>query len=255
MGVLPPGEVVDDRGAQRQMTATNRVNLWTAGILLALAAAAWYLSATGLGPMSMMAMSVPLYMATWLTMMVAMMFPAVAPVVATFARVADARHEVSSTVPAFVAGYLAVWTAAGILPLAIYLSSRGMVAGMSASPWGVFAIGAGLLLAGVYQFTPWKATCLRACRSALGVVMNHDFRTGPMGALRAGASHGAYCVGCCWALMAVLIVVGLMSLPWMAALTVLFVAEKSWRHGVGLSRVVGATAVLGGLAVLVSGLL
>jgi predicted metal-binding membrane protein len=231
------------------MIAANRVNLWTAGILLALAAAAWYLTVASFGPMAMMELSVPIYMATWLTMMVAMMFPAVAPVVVTFARVASARHDAAYSVPAFVAGYLAIWTAAGLIPLALYLSSRGMVAGMSAGPPGAIAIGAVLLIAGVYQFTPWKATCLRACRSAIGVVMNHDFRTGALGAFRAGASHGAYCLGCCWALMAVLIVVGLMSLPVMAALTVLFVAEKNWRYGAGLSRVAGATAVVSGLAV------
>jgi predicted metal-binding membrane protein len=229
--------------------AANRVNLWTAGILLALAASAWYLVVASLGPMAMMELSVPVYMATWLTMMVAMMFPAVAPVVATFARVAHARHETSQTVPAFVVGYLGVWTAAGLIPLTLYLSSRGMVAGMSASPPGAIAIGAVLFLAGVYQFTPWKATCLRACRSPLGMVMNHDFRTGAPGAFRAGASHGAFCLGCCWALMAVLVVVGLMSLPLMAALSVLFIAEKNWRYGAGLSRVAGATATLGGLAV------
>jgi predicted metal-binding membrane protein len=229
--------------------AANRINLWTAGILLALAAAAWYLVVASLGPMAMMELSVPVYMATWLTMMVAMMFPAVAPVVATFARVAHARNETSKTVPAFVVGYLGVWTAAGLIPLTLYLSSRGMVAGMSTSPPGVIAIGAVLFLAGAYQFTPWKATCLRACRSPLGLVMNHDFRTGAAGAFRAGASHGAFCLGCCWALMAVLVVVGLMSLPLMAALSVLFIAEKNWRHGAGLSRVAGATATLGGVAV------
>jgi predicted metal-binding membrane protein len=82
--------------------------------------------------------------------------------------------------------------------------------------------------------------------------MNHDFGSGVLGAIRAGVSHGAYCLGCCWALMAILVVVGLMSLPWMAVLTVLFVAEKNWRHGAGLSRVAGATAAIGGLAVIAS---
>src|SRR3984893_17396418 len=227
------------------MIALKRVNLWTAGILLALAAVAWYLSITGLGSMAMMEVSAAIYMATWLTMMVAMMFPAVAPVVATFAQVARNRNEAWLTVPAFVAGYLAVWTAAGLIPLALYLSSRGMVAGMSGSPPGAIAIGAVLVLAGLYQFTPWKSICLRACRSAVGLVMNHDFRTGAMGAFRTGASHGAYCLGCCWALMAVLVVVGLMSLPLMAGLTVLFVAEKNWRYGQGLSRVAGAAGAAG----------
>jgi predicted metal-binding membrane protein len=229
--------------------ATRRVNLWTAGILLGLAAAAWYVAVANLGPMAMMEISIPVYMATWLTMLVAMMFPAIAPVVGTFGRIAQARHETSPVVPAFVAGYLVVWTAAGLVPLTLYLSSRGAVAGMSASALGALAVGVVLFGTGVYQFTPLKATCLRVCRSPLGLVMNHDFRTGAWGAFVAGASHGAFCLGCCWALMAVLLVVGLMSLPWMAALTVLFVAEKNWRYGAGLSRLAGAAAAIGGLAV------
>jgi predicted metal-binding membrane protein len=232
------------------MIAAKRVNLVTGGILLALAAAAWYVTFATFGPMAMMEVSVPIYLATWLTMLVAMMFPAVAPVVAAFARVANARRDASLTVPAFVAGYLVIWSAAGLVPLTLYLLSRGMVAGMSSSPAGAVVVGAVLFGAGIYQFTPWKGTCLGACRSALGVVMNHDFRTGTAGAFRAGASHGAFCLGCCWALMAVFVVVGLMSLPWMAALTVLFVAEKNWRHGVGLSRVAGATLALAGVAVM-----
>src|SRR3984893_5330004 len=146
------------------MIALKRVNLWTAGILLALAAVAWYLSITGLGSMAMMEVSAAIYMATWLTMMVAMMFPAVAPVVATFARVAQTRNEAWLTVPAFVAGYLGVWTAAGLLPLPVYVWSRGLAAGMSDSPPGAIAIGAVLVIAGLYQFTSWKSTCLRACR-------------------------------------------------------------------------------------------
>jgi predicted metal-binding membrane protein len=232
------------------MIAAKRVNLVTGSILLALAAAAWYVTFATLGPVAMMEVSVPIYLATWLTMLVAMMFPAVAPVVAAFARVANARQDASLTVPAFVAGYLVIWSAAGLVPLTLYLLSRGMVAGMSSSPAGAVVIGAVLFGAGIYQFTPWKGTCLRACRSALGVVMNHDFRTGTAGAFRAGASHGAFCLGCCWALMAVFVVVGLMSLPWMVALTVLFVAEKNWRYGAGLSRVAGATVALAGLAVM-----
>jgi predicted metal-binding membrane protein len=237
------------------MIAANRLSMVTGGVLLSLAAAAWYLAIASPWSMGMMEISVPLYMATWLTMLVAMMIPAVAPVVATFATVSHARSVASPTVPAFVAGYLFVWTVAGLIPLTLYLSTRGAVAGMSATSLGATAIGAALFIAGVYQFTAWKATCLRACRSPLGIVMNHDFRTGALGSFRAGASHGAFCLGCCGALMAVLTVVGLMNLSWMAALTVIFIAEKNWRHGAGLSRIAGATAAIGGLAVVAWSLL
>lgn len=237
------------------MIAANRLSMLTIGILLSLAAAAWYLAIVSPWSMAMMEISAPIYMATWVMMLVAMMFPAVAPVVTTFATVSRARNAASPTVPAFVAGYLFIWTAAGLIPLTLYLTTRGAVAGMSATSLGATAIGAVLLVAGVYQFTAWKATCLRACRSPFGIVMNHDFRTGAVGSFRAGVSHGAFCLGCCWALMAVLTVVGLMSLPWMAVLTVIFFAEKNWRHGPGLARVVGATASLAGLTLVAWSLL
>jgi predicted metal-binding membrane protein len=234
------------------MIATRHTAVWTGAILLLLAAAAWYVAVTGLGPIGMMDMSPPIYLATWVTMIVAMMFPAVAPVIVTFGRVSAARRDPRGTVAVFVCGYLAVWAAAGVLPLALFVSSRGMVAGMSGTPLGSIALGIVLLSAGLYQLTPWKAICLSTCRSPLGIVINHDFGSGMSGALRAGASHGAYCLGCCWALMSLLMVVGLMTIPWMAGLSVLFLAEKNWRYGAGLSRIAGAAAALGGLAVLIA---
>jgi predicted metal-binding membrane protein len=231
------------------MSTTKRFNVGVTGILLGLAAAAWYLAASGIVGMGAMDISVPLYLATWLVMLVAMMFPAVAPIVRTFARVASARTDGGLVVAGFVLGYLIVWMAAGVVPLLLYLGSQGLVAGMSATTLGSFAIGAVLLAAGIYQFSPWKSICLRACRSPLGFVLNHDFGGGWRRAFRAGASHGAFCLGCCWALMSVLVVVGLMNLAWMAALSVLFLAEKNWRHGAGLSRVAGGTFALAGLLV------
>jgi predicted metal-binding membrane protein len=106
--------------------------------------------------------------------------------------------------------------------------------------------GATLLVAGLYQFTPFKAVCLRACRNPFDFITSHDFGAGPVNDFRAGLSHGAFCLGCCWALMVVLVVVGLTNLAWMAILGVVFLAEKNWRHGVGLTRIAGtAVAVLG----------
>jgi predicted metal-binding membrane protein len=182
-------------------------------------------------------------------MLVGMMFPAVAPIVLTFARVASARADGRLLVAGFVLGYLFVWSASGVVPLFLYVASRGLVAGMLATALGPFAIGVVLLAAGIYQFSLWKATCLRACRSPLGFVLNHDFDGGWRRAFRAGASHGGFCLGCCWALMLVLVVVGLMNLAWMAALSVLFLAERNWRHGSRLSRVAGGTLALAGLLV------
>ncbi len=106
-----------------------------------------------------------------------------------------------------------------------------------------------LIGAGLYQFTPWKRVCLRACRTPLSFIMTHDFGSGAPGALKAGVSHGAYCLGCCWALMAVLVVVGLMNLAWMAALSAVFLLEKNWKHGVGLTRVAGTVVIVLGIGV------
>jgi predicted metal-binding membrane protein len=108
-----------------------------------------------------------------------------------------------------------------------------------------------LLVAGLYQLSPWKGACLRACRSPVAFVMSHDFESGALGGFVAGATHGAFCLGCCWALMAILTVAGLMSLPWMAALSVLILAEKNWRHGQGLARVMGVAMVLVAIVVAV----
>jgi predicted metal-binding membrane protein len=144
-----------------------------------------------------------------------------------------------------------LWTAAGLLPLAVFIWTRGAVAGMTASPLGHLVLAGVLALAGVYQLSPLKGACLRACRSPLGFVMHHNFDSGTVGGLLAGASHGAFCLGCCWALMAVLMVAGLMSLPWMAVLAVLILAEKNWRQGLGLSRVAGVGMVLSGILVAV----
>jgi predicted metal-binding membrane protein len=196
-----------------------------------------------------MSLSVPLFMTTWLTMMVAMMFPTVAPMVLAHRMVTRHRGENALSSSAFVAGYLSVWTIAGLVPLAAFLLFRAYaVAALGENP---VAIGAGAVLAvaGAYQFTRWKSRCLRACRTPLGFIMTHDFRRGSRGAFLAGLSHGAYCLGCCWALMTVLLVVGLMNLTWMAALAVVFLAEKNWSHGVGLTRAVGVLLLALGVAI------
>jgi len=149
---------------------------------------------------------------------------------------------------AFGAGYLVIWASVGVLPLASLIGFRQVA---HASAWIDRTGGAVILLAGVYQFTDWKQTCLRACRSPLTFLATHDFGRGSAGAFRAGVSHGLYCLGCCWALMAVLFVVGLMNLTWMAAIAVVFLAEKNWRGGVGLTKVVGTVVLAFGIAVLI----
>jgi predicted metal-binding membrane protein len=222
--------------------------------LLVCAAAGWLFTAeqaasmSGMGGMAMLGAG--LFLAIWVVMMVAMMFPAVAPMVLAHARIVRSRGEGALPTISFVAGYLVVWTAAGLVPLAVIQ----LLGSSIASPLGGWLPrlgGAVILLAGGYQLTPLKNACLRACRSPLGFLMTHDFGGGAPAAARAGMSHGLFCLGCCWALMAVLAVLGLMNVAWMAVFAVVFFLEKNWRQGVMLARVVGAACIVIGTAVLV----
>jgi predicted metal-binding membrane protein len=224
------------------------------GALLACSAAAWVItgeqasSMSGMGGVAMLGAG--LFIVTWLVMMVAMMFPSVAPMVLTHARIVRSRGEGAAPTVSFVLGYLAVWTAAGLVPLAV-VQLLGSPLAAPVSGWLPRVGGAIITLAGVYQLTPLKNACLTACRSPLGFIMTHDFGGGSPAAARAGMSHGLYCLGCCWSLMAVLAVLGLMNLAWMAAFAVVFFLEKNWRQGVVLSRTVGVACIVLGAFVLV----
>ena len=223
-------------------------------VLLVCGAAAWLVtgeqsaSTSGMGGMAMLGAG--LFLATWVVMMVAMMFPPVAPMVLAHARIVRSRGEGSIPTASFVLGYLAVWTAAGLVPLAV-IQLLGTSIASPLSGWLPRLAGAVVMLAGAYQLTPLKNACLRACRSPLGFVLTHDFGGGAPAAARAGMSHGVFCLGCCWALMAVLAVLGLMNLALMAVFAIVFFLEKNWSQGVVLARVVGAACILLGAAVLV----
>ncbi len=238
----------------------RRTLLGTVAVLLGLAAVAWRVTVGNAGEMSSMVsgladvgrrmpfdVGAALFLSMWLTMMVAMMFPTVAPIVLLHRLVMRRRGAGFAPTLAFVLGYLTVWTALGVAPLLVLHAFRQTT---EPSTEVGRAAGAVLLLAGAYQFTRWKDTCLRACRSPMTFLATHDFGAGKAGAFRTGVSHGLYCAGCCWALMAVLFVVGLMNLTWMAVIAAIFLLEKTWRHGVGLTKVVGTAVVVLGLVVL-----
>jgi len=244
---------------------SQRVTLTVVGVLVGLAAAAWWSTVhqansmsdmvSGLGQVGARApndMTVPIFMGMWVAMMVAMMFPTVAPIVLAHRLVVKRRGEGEWPTAAFVLGYILVWSLIGVIPLVGFLAFRNLSADAADSRWLPSVAGAILIVAGAYQFTGWKATCMKACRSPLSFLMTHDFGKGSRSAFRAGVSHGAYCLGCCWALMAVLVVVGLMNLVWMAAIAVVFLAEKNWRHAIGLTRIVGAGLFVLGIAVIAS---
>lgn len=242
---------------------SRRVTLVVVGWLVALSAVAWLSTVrrassmadmvSGLGQVGARMpndMTVLVFLGMWVGMMVAMMFPTVAPIVLMHRMVAKRRGDGELPTLVFVLGYLLVWAAIGVLPLLAFLGFRNLSADASGSRWLPTLAGGILVASGTYQFTRWKALCLKACRSPLGFLMTHDFGGGARSAFRTGVSHGAYCLGCCWALMAVLVVVGLMNLVWMAALTLIFLAEKTWRHGVGLTTIVGAALIALGIAVI-----
>ena len=190
---------------------------------------------------------VPLFMTAWVVMLVAMMLPALTPMVITYRRIASARGENAAALAVFVLGYLLVWAAAGIAPLAFTLQLAALRTSMGNGAWTIMIV-ATFVMVGLYQLSPWKNACLRSCRAPLAFFIRHDFGSGMGAAARLGGLHGAVCLGCCWALMALMVVVGAMSVAWMAGLGVVFLAEKAWGHGVALSRAVGAGA-LGAAAV------
>jgi predicted metal-binding membrane protein len=251
-----------DRPRLAYRALETRATVITAGTLVVLAAVAWWLTVQrahdmqgmvqGLGSVgAMMAfdMSAGVFLAMWVTMMVAMMFPTIAPIVLLHRMVMQKQGAGTAPTVAFVAGYLVSWAIAGLVPLAVLLGVRHITAGAS---WVAPTAGVVLIVAGAYQFTAWKEVCQKACRTPLTFLTTHSFGTGLRGAARTGAVHGLYCLGCCWALMAVLVVVGLMNLVWMAAIAVIFLAEKHWEHGLLLTKVAGIGIAGLGVAILFS---
>lgn len=203
--------------------------------LLALTAVAWLLTHERMLGMDAGPGTDPgglgFYVVSWVVMMSAMMFPSIVPMVLAFGFVQRRRRDrgsidraVSSWV--FVGGYLLTWTAFGLLAYGLYVGVRSFsIHALSWHRGGPYLAGGVLLAAAIYQLTPIKDACLRRCRGPLDFVLAH-WRDGPSGALRMGVVHGAWCVGCCWGLMAALFALGVMSLTWMLAIAVLIAVEK-----------------------------
>lgn len=177
------------------------------------------------------------YVVSWVVMMGAMMFPSIVPMAVAFGvvqRRGEDRGSVNRAVSSwmFLGGYLLAWTAFGLLAYGLYVGVRSLsIPALSWHRGGPYLAGGVLLAAAIYQLTPTKDACLRRCRSPLDLVLTH-WRDGPVGALRLGVVHGAWCVGCCWGLMAALFALGVMSLTWMLAIASLIAIEKllPWRE-------------------------
>jgi len=194
-----------------------------------------------------------LYVLLWGVMMVAMMFPAIVPVVGLFSTVAGRKREQGVPfTPAwvFVAGYLVLWTLAGGVGYTVDLAIQALPEVFPAlRTYGLVIGGLTLIAAGVYQLTPLKYLCLSQCRSPMGFLLT-SWRDGALGAFRMGLHHGAYCLGCYWSLMAVLFVVGTMNLVWMGILSMVIFVEKIVPHGVEMGKATGLALIALGLAMM-----
>jgi predicted metal-binding membrane protein len=216
--------------------AAVRARLSLVLVLFALAAAGWAWTANEMrgmddGPWTSLG-GFGWFVGVWVVMMAAMMFPSVAPTVALFARM---RQTSRSAPYLFAGGYLLTWAVAGVAAYAVgAVATHASGAALTWHRGGRVVAGVTLLAAAVYEVTPLKDVCLGKCRSPLGALLG-SWRDGAWGAIRMGARNGAWCVGCCWALMASLFALGVMSVPWMAFIAAVIAVEKTlpWRR-VGL---------------------
>jgi predicted metal-binding membrane protein len=217
--------------------------------LCLLAALAWAVTVVQANGMSVgpgtMGLALPAFIALWVVMMAAMMFPSVAPMVIVWIRSVSARSTAWQRIEGvaeFLAGYLIAWAAFGLLAYVALLGAGRLVdVSPAAAKWAGAAIFA---VAGIYQLTPLKETCLRHCRSPVGSLFHYASFRGPARDLRVGLHHGFYCVACCWGLMIVLIAVGAMNIAVMAALAGVILIEKVWKYGPRFAMVVGGALLL-----------
>lgn len=229
------------RGAAYRSTSTV--------VLLACSLAAWIVTAwyavdmqAAPGTMGLDALG---FVALWTVMMAAMMLPSVHPVVSLYLhrlRSEPSRRVRGLRTSALVVGYLAIWGAFGVVA---YGLARVGGALAEHSPSTATWVGvAALVAAGLYQFTPMKDFCLSHCRSPVSFLLHYGNLKGRARDFQVGVRHGAFCVGCCWGLMVVLLVVGIMSLGWMAAIATVVLLEKTWRHGPALSKALGVAIIV-----------
>jgi predicted metal-binding membrane protein len=226
---------------------------WAA--VAALAAVAWAVTTMlartmGNGPGTMGLALLP-FLGLWVVMMAAMMLPSVAPVAVLWTRLITGDSAGTGRLmrmSAFLTGYLLAWAACGTVAFAALAGAgRLLTASPTAAKWLGVAI---FIAAGIYQLTPWKEWCLRRCRSPIGALMYYVGFRGRSRDVRVGLHHGTTCAGCCWALMIVLVAVGVMNVAVMAALAVVIFTEKLWRYGKPFGQAVGVLlAVIGVLAI------
>lgn len=240
-----------ERGELAQAFVAMRGRLGLVALLLLLAVAAWWSTADRMagmdaGPGTALG-ALGWFLGVWVVMMAAMMFPSLAPTTALYARMTRQRGLDRALL--FTSGYLLVWGIAGLAAFGLFALGRSFFGGVLAWHAGGRWFAAGVLAAAaLYELTPLKNVCLAKCRSPLGFLVG-TWRDGRLGALTMGSRHAGWCMGCCWALMAALFALGVMSLTWMAFVAALITLEKTlpWRRAVTW----GTAAILLALAIAV----
>jgi predicted metal-binding membrane protein len=232
--------------------AAARTRLGLVALLLSLAGVGWWWTVDQMhgmdgGPWTDLG-TLGWFLGVWVVMMAAMMFPSVAPTVALYSRMTRSRSPVAPLL--FTSGYLVAWASVGALAFLVATASARISGDLLA--WdrgGRWVAGATLMLAAVYELTPLKDVCLGKCRSPLGFLLG-SWRDGAAGGLQMGMRHGAWCIGCCWALMASLFALGVMSIVWMAFVAGLIAFEKLIRsRRVATYGTAGVLLVLGVLVI------
>lgn len=224
--------------APRRISTTSVV--LAVGALAAWAATISWITADDMVAMpGTMGMGIASFTLMWGLMMAAMMLPSVAPFISTYERTVT-THRVGR-LAGLAFGYLLVWTAVGVVAFVVADWFGALAADRAGIAHGV-AIGT-FAVVGVYQLTPLKFRCLSHCRSPLGHLMHYLGFRGPLRDVRAGASHGAFCLGCCWALMLLMIAFGVMNVGAMVLLAAVIAVEKVWRYGDRFARLVGVACL------------
>ncbi|MGZ4433214.1 MAG: DUF2182 domain-containing protein [Trebonia sp.] len=238
-----PGERLARVNVSAPLAQPKQAAFPLVAFLLVAAAGAWAATvaiARGMtGMIGTMGLGLAVFVPVWTLMMAAMMLPSVTPVATLYARTIPGRRTARTA--GLMAGYLAVWAAAG-LPAFGLAWLAGWLTGQHPGAAHIAAV-AVFAVCGAYQLSSLKDRCLARCRSPLGLLLHYGSYRGRLRDLRVGAHHGGYCLGCCWALMVILVAVGVMNLAAMVGLAALVLIEKTWSRGPAVGRLAG-TAVL-----------
>jgi predicted metal-binding membrane protein len=249
---------MESAAVRRLPALPGLIQLGLIALLVVLATLAWVITGEQMDGMDAGPGTDPgalgFFVGVWVVMMAAMMFPSIAPMVLMHVRIQEGRRErgqagVVGATSLFVAGYLIAWSAAGLVGYAIFEIGRALTGDLfSWDNAGPYLAGGIVCAAAIYQLTPLKDVCLRHCRSPFAFLMQH-WHAGRLGSLRMGVVHGGWCIGCCWALMAALFALGVMSLGWMALIAALIAIEKLLPWKTLANRGIAALLLVLGLAV------